>query len=740
MQESSERDSQSSRPTDASSPRYNPLRMISVGMAIAGLFGLVVWASTNRQNVPIAERHENDPSGPEQNRPLELPVELQPVRYTNPGYVGAKVCGECHQTRLEEFRETRHFLACCSPTGAHVPSGFGQETSELAAPHWPFRFRPIHEDNNYIEEVVGNTPDQSIHERYRIDLIYGSKGKADEVYFTWRGNQLFELPFAWLHPQNCWAKQIYGDVGDNVLRPTTPRCLECHTTYFEHVPGTSNEYHRESIIPGVTCESCHGPGREHVEHHRQHPALKRGFAVVHPGKLSRERQMDLCGQCHSPALHHRTSLLSYRPGDDLETHFRSLTNEGIENDHVANQTKYLKRSKCYQKSESLTCHTCHDPHRPTDSKRVGDACAKCHQPEACRAQNSLPADVRNQCVDCHMPNYNRVAVKFKTADADDYVFPMRPREHQIGIYPRANQEVLLNWHKLGTTHEHLEKAVQLTKDLVDSWTKEGDRLRTADRLLAAIGAYREALRFEPDSPAKNKSPAKIKLAEVVQLNSELIAGRMATQRLINQRRTAEAIESLEKLLKRSPSQAAVHGRLGTMYELQGEHTKALKQWAAVNQYDPDDAYGYNMRGWTAYVGGRFQEAIEAFRRADELLPMTAEINFRWGLACLGAKDPTTGAEHLRVALRVNPGHWGAMQAMSWALCDMGKPLEAVPFAAEACRRSDYTNFDVLISWVDACLAAHRNAEAREAINRAEPLVKSASQRKQFDDRIHRLPD
>jgi len=731
MTESSEPNPPAPSRNDAATRRFDPRKVWAALAVLVGLVALVVWMFRNQGTEPVAvlpgDQSVERPTSP----PLELPVELQPVRYSNPGYVGANVCGECHQSRLDEFRGTRHFIACCTPDGEHTPTGFDGESAEISSPHWKFRFQPVRDDNGYFEHVTGSIPARRVDERHRIDMVYGAKGKADEVYFTWQQNRLYELPFAWLTPWNCWGKQVYGDMGDNVLRSTTPRCLECHTTYFEHVPGTENEYNRDSILPGVTCERCHGPGREHVEHHRAHPGLEKGIAVVHPGRLSRERQMDLCGQCHTPALHHRDQLFSYRPGDDLEAHFRSVTIEGIENEHVANQGRYLRRSKCFQGSDTLTCHTCHDPHKPTDSKLVADACAKCHSPTACRARETLPSAVRDQCVECHMPNYNRVAVKFHTVE-DEYVFPMRPRQHQIGLYPRAQQEVLLGWHKEQATPESRQMVEQLTQDLVDAWTKEGDDLRAAHRPTAAIGAYREALRFAPAAATQSK------IAEAIKLQSQLDEGRIAAQYLIAQGRTSEAIESLEALLKLSPAQASVHGRLGTMYELKGQHEKALEHWELVNRYDPDDAYGHNMRGWSAYVNGRSAEALEAFRRADELLPSTAEINYRWGLTCLGAGDAQQAVERLRLALRANPDHVGAMQAMSHALREQGKAMEAVPFAAEAARRSNYAKFDVLISWIDACLNAGREDDARDAINRAKLQVNTSRTRQMLDERSQRL--
>ena len=41
-----------------------------------------------------------------------------------------------------------------------------------------------------------------------------------------------------------------------------------------------------------------------------------------------------------------------------------------------------------------------------------------------------------------------------------------------------------------------------------------------------------------------------------------------------------------------------------------------------------------MLGWLAYLDGKGQEAADLFRRADEVRPFTAEINYRWGLSLL----------------------------------------------------------------------------------------------------------
>jgi hypothetical protein len=82
-----------------------------------------------------------------------------------------------------------------------------------------------------------------------------------------------------------------------------PRCLECHASYFEWIPGSIDRYRKTSLVLGITCERCHGPGREHAARHRLNSSLPAGTSesIVNPTLLTRDRQIDLYGLCHSGA-------------------------------------------------------------------------------------------------------------------------------------------------------------------------------------------------------------------------------------------------------------------------------------------------------------------------------------------------------------------------------------------------------------------------------------------------------
>jgi DmsE family decaheme c-type cytochrome len=69
-------------------------------------------------------------------------------------------------------------------------------------------------------------------------------------------------------------------VGDDQL------CATCHESYIKH--------HQANIHREQSCESCHGPGSEHVRTRGKEPGLIRSFKRMAPAERS-----ETCLQCHS---------------------------------------------------------------------------------------------------------------------------------------------------------------------------------------------------------------------------------------------------------------------------------------------------------------------------------------------------------------------------------------------------------------------------------------------------------
>jgi tetratricopeptide (TPR) repeat protein len=594
-----------------------------------------------------------------------------------------------------------------------MPGGFAPGKGALRSYEPGLRFEMMQAGGDFLETAIRATPAGEQRSTARIDLVYGA-AQADEVFFSWQGDRLYELPVVWLHPLNRWANaRLYRHGKGDFSRDATTRCLECHNTWMEHVSGTANEYRRDNLVLGVTCERCHGPGRDHVAFHLAHPDAAAAHAVIHPGRLSRERQLAVCTQCHASFPKARGPAFRYRPGEPLEAYFRPSSGKHPEDDHVANQIKYLRQSKCFQQSD-LTCTTCHDPHRwhrRAPSAGGHPSCLKCHQPEACREQPRLPEAVRGDCVGCHMPPRVWMNVHFHTED-DRYVPPIRRYQHRIAIYPIARQEVLLGWYRQQTDAASRQEADRITRALVAHWLSEAEQRRRQHRFLAAIGAVREALLLE-STPALHDALRQA-TATQAQVDSDL----NEALHDIDERRFPAAIEWLEKLLRLKPDHAEAHGRLGTAYAAVGKRELAVEHLRAVARYDPDDPYGWMMLGWLDYLRGDAEAALDAYRRADEVEPFTSKTHYHRGLALLQLSRWADAEAAFRQVLVIDPNHAGAYQGLGHALRKQGSPQKALRYARRAARLTREENADVLVSLAETCAELGRHADAEDAAIKA----------------------
>src|SRR5262249_45417607 len=146
-------------------------------------------------------------------------------------------CVACHAKRVAEFETTRHFRACCAPPPGSMPAGFAPVKGAFATRDPSLRFEMSQSGSEYLQTAIRSSPSGEERTPARIGLVYGSGGVADEMFFTWHDDRMYELPMAWLHPLNRWGVVTINPHGKGDFgRETLPRCLECHNTWIEHVP------------------------------------------------------------------------------------------------------------------------------------------------------------------------------------------------------------------------------------------------------------------------------------------------------------------------------------------------------------------------------------------------------------------------------------------------------------------------------------------------------------------------
>ena len=635
--------------------------------------------------------NESTPAAPSKVPPLQI-ESFVPPHIPNPGYVGPLACAECHKDRVAECLPTSHFRTCRPPDLSSLPRGFLPENGRFKRDSDPVEFETQKRGQELVQATIEPFGNGTRRIESSIDLIYGANPISDEVYLSWRpDDSMWELPIAWVYATDCWGASGFDRdaVGDRA-RQLTLRCFECHNTWFQHLPGTANVYRRQDMIMGVTCERCHGPGKEHVTYHQEHPAEKESYGIVFPGGLPRERLIEVCTQCHGNAIRHKGPALSYRPGEELETHYRTVEPPFTEDDHVANQIGNLRKSKCFQKSE-MTCITCHDPHL-TDSpvgSHFQESCLHCHSDTACSEQPRLPVGVRDKCVECHMRKYVKVNVNFDLAE-DSYVPPIRRSQHNISIDPVATHEVLLEF--LSKSDE-TAKAVQEHRTwLVEHWSTEAKESETQQRFMAAISALRESLRIDPDN-GTTRAEVRRMAEKQTQFDSLLARGK----RLMADNQDTQAIETFQRLLQMKPSLAEAHGRLGTLFAKAGNLDRARESLRRSIELDPDDQYGHSMLARLALVSGDLESAIQHYRDADAIEPYNSRIHLFWGQVLIKAGRPMEAIEHLRLSATIDPKQVDAHRALSELLAADGKLPEALVHAKRLCELTNYQGLRELMT-------------------------------------------
>jgi hypothetical protein len=333
-----------------------------------------------------------------------LNVHAAPGPQAPRGYAGDEACRACHAEIVEKYDKTAHKLSSRAPSAESILGSFAEHENILKTSNPILQFRMESKPEGFYETAVSTVPGGVIEHTERIDIVIGS-GRVGQTYLYWKGDLLFQLPVSYWTDLTSWVNSPgYQDGTAKFERPVVPRCLECHVTYAMPVSwlASSNQYNPDALVLGISCERCHGPAREHVESMtRKDPAAN----IIRLAKLSRERQIDVCAQCHGGRRFPQAAAFSYLPGEPLDKYYsHDRPNPGAIVDVHGNQVALLQRSRCYQSSANFGCSTCHDVHqRQRDAAAFSARCLECHAAESCGKYRKLKEKIVSGCVGCHMP-------------------------------------------------------------------------------------------------------------------------------------------------------------------------------------------------------------------------------------------------------------------------------------------------------------------------------------------------
>ena len=430
----------------------------------------------------------------------------------------------------------------------------------------------------------------------RIDYVLGSGNHARGLIHRAPDGRLLQLPVAWYAEDETWGMAPGYDrpVHADFRRAVDGACMFCHNAY----PGDGVRETRgaDPMFPadlpqGIDCERCHGPGDEHAR------TTKPG-AILNPARLSLERQMEICMQCHlqptslaasSTPRREGRSVFSYDPREPLSTYMlffdRAPRAESFEVNHTAYR---LRESACFRGSGGrLVCTTCHNPHDATETQTADRACRTCH------SKPGRGHSAETKCTACHMS-------KRRTEDAVHVVMT----DHRISRRPIADPL------------RRLQEAQEPYRGGMTLYYPPGAKVKPPpagdSRSPAAQLNYLGTVHQQNGELAKSAEV----LRQAIELAPELPEPylNLGVTRA-RQGRADDAAAGFREAIRRAPDLAAAHNNLAYLLAARGEAREAEFHFAEAVRLDPNY--------WAAHLGyarlltvmGRRGEAATHFRQA-----------------------------------------------------------------------------------------------------------------------------
>jgi hypothetical protein len=327
-------------------------------------------------------------------------------------FIGDQACGECHKKAFAAHPTSGMAMAMEPIAESRVLSAHPQLSMTVGQ----YTYEIKRQGKQSFYSVTDGKDTMSL----PIAYAFG-QGKMGQTYVLERNGKFYEslvsfysdikgLDFTVGAPRGI-PPSLDAAFGRQLNENEVRSCFSCHSNNAT----SGSQLQLEKLTHGVRCETCHGPGKEHLD------AVKAGEpgykSVFNPGRLSGEElTQQFCASCHRGV--EEFSLL-----------------QSMGRDNVRFQPYRIFHSKCYSDDRNISCVACHNPHEPLqENAAFYDAkCSQCHavknKPAGPGKLASCPVADKD-CTSFHMPKVEIKAAHFKFTD--HFIRIVKPGE----VFPR----------------------------------------------------------------------------------------------------------------------------------------------------------------------------------------------------------------------------------------------------------------------------------------------------------------
>jgi thioredoxin-like negative regulator of GroEL len=627
-------------------------------------------------------------------------------------YAGSHSCRECHESFYRKWEPSHHGKAMQPVTPRFVK----ESLTPLAQPILIGKNRyGVDLDARKLTE----TSEDGKTKRYPMLHVLGGKNVFYFLTLLDKG-KLQVLPLAYNVRDRAWFNTTgsmirhFVEAGDQALDWHDPMltfntaCFSCHVSQLaKNYDLTRDVYRTVWREPGISCESCHGPGEAH---NRVCRALPQGVAPTNLCLTSwrtftPEQVNNACAPCHAK-MHPLTT--AFVPGEPYFDHYdlvclenADFSADGRDLGENYTYTQWLM-NPCARKGR-LSCTHCH-----TSSGRyrfatndVNQACAACHADKAKRivAHSRHPAlGATGKCIACHMPTTQFAGMrrsdhslrppcpeaaerfgatsacilchKDKTEEwAASYVSAWHPesvwRAKMLREGERVEAARTRDWNKVPELLAYLKEPtaepvvcvslLRLMRGCPDAgvWPVARGCLDYAMPLVRSAAAALLSDNLSDAESVRALCRALDDPLRVVRVQAALSLAAYP-RRLLDaetQARLTRAEAELLTMFNARPDDWASHYNLGNYRLARGDAKGAMDAYALAMRMRPDAVMPHVNAAVLVAQQGRPQEAIGYLQTAWKASPENGAVNLNLGLALAEANDLARAERHLRTAMK-----------------------------------------------------------------------------------------